>query len=352
MNERLTFSWAHIIAALAILATLYISFVGFTYMADGDFAAGLLGMAAVGVLEILFFIVPQQLKASGVKMARKIKWERFLFWGAIPVMLIIMLPINHFLAVNSHDKEVKENFHSAMQSAGSTFDDYEAYTDSRMQAYADALTLQDAQHDEEEEKRILTWIYPEVIRETQNRTLRLQLRSQNYDTLRNVSRKWLAEADGNVSTWNVFLLGNIHKIKAAVKDWHDTLSEMSARRMYDEAEVTGGVPQFESDSYKEAGARFDHISDLCRESGFNVWSIAVCILLYCMLMLPYAMQERHSKSTWRLIGSETQARRPRRGGKVGPIISPESSHDKSSHEDASVTVEPVTGGSENDYISF
>ena len=37
MNEQLKFSWGHIIAFLALIIISYISFVGVTYMTDGDF---------------------------------------------------------------------------------------------------------------------------------------------------------------------------------------------------------------------------------------------------------------------------------------------------------------------------
>ena len=45
MNERLQFSWGHIIAFVALIAVSYISFMGITYLTAGNFLAALAGMA-------------------------------------------------------------------------------------------------------------------------------------------------------------------------------------------------------------------------------------------------------------------------------------------------------------------
>ena len=67
MNEKLQFSWGHIIAFLALIAVSYISFVGFTYLTNGNFTFALIGMGITDIVYILFFIGAQQMKASGVR---------------------------------------------------------------------------------------------------------------------------------------------------------------------------------------------------------------------------------------------------------------------------------------------
>ena len=81
MNEKLQFSWGHIIAFLALIAVSYISFVGFTYLTNGNFTFALVGMGITDIVFILFFIGAQQMKASGVKMKSKIIWERIFIFG-------------------------------------------------------------------------------------------------------------------------------------------------------------------------------------------------------------------------------------------------------------------------------
>ena len=78
MNERLQFSWGHIIAFVALIAVSYISFMGMTYLTAGNFVAALLGMAAIDILFMLFFIGAQQMKASGEHINRKIIFERIM----------------------------------------------------------------------------------------------------------------------------------------------------------------------------------------------------------------------------------------------------------------------------------
>ena len=59
MNERLKFSWGHIIAFVALIIVSYISFMGFTYLTNGNFMTALIGMAVTDLVYILFIIGAQ-----------------------------------------------------------------------------------------------------------------------------------------------------------------------------------------------------------------------------------------------------------------------------------------------------
>lgn len=50
MNEQLKFSWGHIIAFLALIVLSYITFVGVTYMTDGDFTKASIAMVVVDIV--------------------------------------------------------------------------------------------------------------------------------------------------------------------------------------------------------------------------------------------------------------------------------------------------------------
>ena len=50
INETLKFSWGHIVAFLAIIFISYMSFMGLTYLTDGDFLIAGVGVAIIDIL--------------------------------------------------------------------------------------------------------------------------------------------------------------------------------------------------------------------------------------------------------------------------------------------------------------
>lgn len=80
INETLKFSWGHIIAFVALIIISYLSFMGITYLTNGNFLYAGIGVLIIDVLIILFFIIPQILKGTDEKFRRKIIFERILFF--------------------------------------------------------------------------------------------------------------------------------------------------------------------------------------------------------------------------------------------------------------------------------
>ena len=103
MNEQLKFSWGHIIAFLALIVLSYITFVGVTYMTDGDFTTASIAMVVVDIVLFVFFIGAQIMKATTKKFAKRIWVERVFIFGSPIVFLLCMLPFYHFGTVQSQD---------------------------------------------------------------------------------------------------------------------------------------------------------------------------------------------------------------------------------------------------------
>ena len=59
INETLKFSWGHIIAFVVLIFISYVSFMGITYLTDGDFLFAGLGVVIINLVLIIFFIIPQ-----------------------------------------------------------------------------------------------------------------------------------------------------------------------------------------------------------------------------------------------------------------------------------------------------
>jgi hypothetical protein len=307
MNENLKFSWGHIIAFLAIIAVSYISFVGLTYLTNGDFSSAIMGMVVIDIVYILFFIGAQQMKASGVKMHRKIIWERIFIFGSPIVFIAGMIPMSHFWTVTSQNDEIVNTFTNSISNAKQLFSDYEEYSNQRIATYSktlneiianrnnDAQTFRKAGFDIEKVN---------IQKENMIETLRLQLLSQNYDTLKVVANDWINEANRGASTWNVFLLGNTREIKDALNNWENQLKSFSTRELSNEA-IKNDVPKFSSDGVQSAIAGIDSLTAaFTTQKAPNIASIVFGIVIYLMLLFPYFLQDRHTKSIHRLLGNE------------------------------------------------
>ena len=314
MNEKLNFSWGHIVAFLALIAVGYISFVGFTYLTNGDFSFALIGMGATMALFILFFIGAQQLKASGVKMGRKIVWERIFIFGSPLIFVAGMISMSHFWTVKSQNDEIVETFKKSINSSRQLFSDYEAYANQRIDTYtanlsrtivnreADPQRFRQAGFDESKAS---------VQKENMVALLRLQLLSQNYDSLKTAANKWIDDASQGASTWNVFLLGNTREIKAALGNWENQLKSFSAKEMSNEA-LFGKVAHFQSGGVENAVVGIESLtSSFTTQKPPAVAAILFGVIVYLMLLFPYFLQDRHSKSSY---GSIVTKKKRVRGG--------------------------------------
>ncbi len=350
MNEKLQFSWGHIIAFLALIAVSYISFVGFTYLTNGNFTFALVGMGITDIVFILFFIGAQQMKASGVKMKSKIIWERIFIFGSPIVFIAGMISMSHFWTVKSQNDEIVSTFTTSINEARQLFSDYENYSNARIENYEKGLNRIIA--NKESDKRTFIEAGFEdnkanIQKDNMVETLRLQLLSQNYDSLQNVAIKWIDKAGHGASTWNVFLLGNTREIKEALGNWENQLKSFSAKEMSNES-ITGTVDRFQSNGAKNAIAGIDSLTSSFTNQEFpTLGAIIYGLIVYFMLLFPYFLQDRHTKNIYRLTGSENKTKHTRVKSARPRKTSPEESYGDSTEEAQSLNLEE-----NNDYPSF
>lgn len=303
MNEKLQFSWGHIIAFLALIAVGYISFMGFTYLTNGNFRISFIGLAVTVLFYIIFFIGAQQMKASGEKMKKKIIWERIFIFGSPLIFILGMISMSHFWTVKSQNDEIVNTFTSSINNAKKLFSDYETYSINRITAYEDGLNdiIKNKSTDQKSFKNAgFEEDKANIQKENMVETLRLQLLSQNYDALKNSAIKWIDNASQGASTWNVFLLGNTQEIKEAIKNWESELKTFSSKQLTNETIATGEVTIFTSNGAEEAIEGIDGLTSSFTTQKFpSVFAIIFGVLLYFMLLFPYFIQERHSKSSYK-----------------------------------------------------
>ena len=322
MNKTLKFSWGHIIAFLALIAVSYISFVGFTYLKNGNFTIALIEMGITDLFYIFVFIGAQQLKASGVKMKRKIIWERILLFVSPLIFIVGMISMSHFWTVRSRDQLIVEQFSNSIESAKQLFDDYEDYSNKRIEKYESTLNnIIGSQYSKPDLFKNAGFQRgkTDVQKANMVETLRLQLLSTNYYNLKNKAIKWIDEANQGASTWNVFLLGNTREIKSSIAEWENQLKSFSAKEMtnesltaqyftkdqYQRGDIFDEEEKFISIGAKKAIDGIDGLTSAFTKPELpNVYAIVFGIILYFMLLFPYLIQERHSKSSYKTIGKK------------------------------------------------
>lgn len=296
INETLKFSWGHIIAFVALIFISYVSFMGITYLTDGDLIYAGVGVFIINLIIVMFFFIPQILKGSDEKFSRKIVFERILIFSAPIFFIMATIPYTHFWTVFENRKEIETTFSESIKTTKGMFDSYEVYANNRIKEYDKKLALDKTNA---------------VHRSNEVEALRLQIIADNYNALKESAIKWIDNASG-ATVWNVFMIGNIKKIEGAIENWNSSLNNFSSKIMSDEP---SGVEPFSSSdpSVTIAMGNLNNLrsvyTTMCAPS---MLAIGIGVLLYILLLFPYIIQSRNTKSTFRLIGSEGNSYTPKR----------------------------------------
>lgn len=297
MNKTLKFSWGHIIAALALVATGYVSFMGYAYMTEGNFLIAGIATAITLVFYIIIFIGAQVMKGSGVKFDRTIVWERIFIFGSPLFFIAGMVGFSHFWVVHGRQEQLKQEFTEAIGNSRQLFSDYRTYTDKRLNDYDRHLTaIVSSRNSRKLAKAGFQKGLEKLQKDNMMKTLTLQLRSANYDSVENAALKWIDKSTRGATVWNVFLLGNIEEISNALVYWENTLNNYADKRMSNEPTGSKTSQYFESHGARKAAGDLEGMKVLFSESGPPVWQAIVSgLVIYIMLLFPYFIQQRHGR---------------------------------------------------------
>lgn len=362
MNEQLKFSWGHIIAFLALIVLSYITFVGVTYMTDGNFTKASISMAVIDMVLFVFFIGAQMMKATTKKFAKRIWVERIFIFGSPIVFLLCMLPFYHFGTVQSQNEEIVGHFTDAIKASKQMFSDYDLYSKERIANYEhmlDRVINNQSIQPGEFASCGFTKGSEQIQKRNMVKALRLQLISENYDSLKTEATKWIESSSNGASTWNVFLLGNTKEIKKAIHEWNIQLADFSSHKMNNEEFMNyNQVNTFSevSRSLASVDAGLGGLTGKFTGTSFPpIGSILGSIVLYFALLFPYFLQDRHTKSQLRLLGMEKGVSRsssmtiePSKPVKKRREIKIESYEE----DDEPISSRPKSDDEDDDYASF
>lgn len=290
INEHLRFSWGHIIAFVAIILIGYFSFLGLTYLTDGNFMVVGISVAVILILLLAFFIGAQALKATESHFKKKIKFERALVFIAPFALIALIYPACHFWTVFDSRRVIETNFINAVQGPKAMFAEYEAYCEERINSYTSLINNERRTSNGHKANEILS--------------LKLQLIDENYNNLKDDVLSWVDNKAGKATVWNAFLIGNINSINNAIVEWNQSLVEFSEHNLPKEGAT---VLSFDSDSssLNKITTRLDEIRNIYGgKTSVTFISIIMMVLSYLFLMLPYVIQRRNTKSTYHLFYNE------------------------------------------------
>lgn len=288
INEKLKFSWGHIIAFVAMIVISYFSFLGLTYLTDGNFIFTGIGVVVIDVIIAFAFLGAQIAKGAKKKFERNIITERVLIIIAPFVLIMMMYPACHFWTVYEHRSQIEDKFHSSVSSSKEMFETYESYADNRCSDYADLVMKSKGTN---------------VNKENRQLALSLQLKDENYINLKNEAISWIEKAKGT-TVWNVFMIANIKTIKEAIMSWNAQLVTFSKKRMSEEPSSTSDFDT-DSTSLNQITQSLDGIKEEYSITGFpSFYAIIMVIICYIFMMFPYVVQRRNTKNWYHLFYTE------------------------------------------------
>ncbi len=286
LNEKLSFSWGHIIAFFALIVISYFSFLGSTYLFNNTIGE-IICVVVVNILLITFFIGAQQFKSVDRDFTKKIKWERMLFFMAPFILAVAMVPAAHFWTVFDNRDNIESKFSTAINNSKEMFSQYEKYAQERIDSYSAKVNKTRSSAVRKADKKL---------------ALTLQLNGENYVKLKELSVEWINKAS-DATVWNASMIGNIQTINNAVTKWHSQLVEFTRHMMTEEEELT--IFDANESCLNAITGSLDEIKNEYKTlSAPNLYAILMYILSYILLIFPYWVQRRNVKSLYRLIGGE------------------------------------------------
>lgn len=262
--------------------------LGITDSVNNNYFIAVLGVIIIDLLLVLFFIIPQLLKGTERKFRIRIWFERILIIVSPFVFYFVMSSYSHFCTVFKNRQQIETTFVESVKTTKEMFDSYELYANERIKEYHRKLTKSKTNT---------------VIKNNKIEALKLQLLDENYNSLKNAACEWIDKASG-ATVWNVFMIGNIDEIEKAIDRWNTTLNSFSSKIMSDEPAKVKAFSDSDPSLIKAKENLNSLRSVYTTKGSATEIAISFAVLLYIMLILPYAIQRRHTKSTYRLLFSK------------------------------------------------
>ncbi len=308
MNTKLKFAYGYVLAIISLIVIAYLVFVGMLYLMGGKFIPTLLITCGLLLLLTISCVALQRLKGTDRKFNKRINGERVLLPLMGVLCLVTMVPFTHFFTIHKHEQEITTEFTAMIDKSKLMLNEFKTVSKERVINYNKNLKRL-LRSDADKRKvtggnEFLQKVPREILRENMIHIMETQLGTgENDDSLRMGASAWLDDARRGVTVWNVFLLGNVNKIREAIDLWNEQMVESSKLLFPGEKTGKGMDHVFASEHIDEIHQHLSNIDNVSTRLAFP-GPLALLAGLVCMslLFLPYYLQQRHTRSRVSLFG--------------------------------------------------
>lgn len=289
--EKAKFSFAWVIAVLALIAFSYISFMGLVYWQLFSVSLCALFTLVFDALILLCIVVMCKAKRS--------RWLRIGLIGqimfgfvALALLLTASIMFAHFTRIISRQSEIQATYAAAIDNAQSLDESYSQYVDERCLQYTDYLrSLNQTSSDYKalfSNSLSLGFSKEDVISKCTSNLKKLLTGSLENENLLSKRDQWLK--NGTASVWNLSLPANIRDFSSSVNQWIDNYTGLSSKCYTGETNVA----PFENSSFNESMKTLDSIcTSIDRPS---LLAIILAIVCFVMILLPWIITPKNMAS--------------------------------------------------------
>lgn len=289
--EKAKFSFAWVIALVALIAFSYISFMGLVYWQL--FSVGVCALLTIALDFLIIFCIIAMCKAKSSR------WLRVGFLGQVMfgiVALVLLLAASvlfaHFTRIISQQGVIQSTYAAAIEDAQTLDESYDQYIKERCVAYsAELYSLSPASKEYKalfSNSIALGISKSEVISKCVSNLEKLLGGNKDRENLLIKREQWLKT--GTASVWNLSLPANIRDFSSSVNQWIDNYTGLSSKSYTAETNV---VP-FEDHSFNQ---KMSALNSICTSIGRpSLLAILLAIACFILILLPWIITPKNMAS--------------------------------------------------------
>jgi len=301
MNQS-KFSLADLLTVLGTLGFGFFCFLSLNFLSLGETIPSLIVATVIALL--LGGL------AFGLKLFKKtirnfktcIIWEWVLLLFFIIFAFVAIFPFSHYFVVSEQKANIQSKVIANIKQAEGLFADYEHYANNRLNIYKSRLnSVVAAKNVNPSEYRNYGFVNgTDDNTQVENKmfTLRAQLYPTNYsDTInhngmKEVGTTWLANAKNTIADWKpIGIVDVINKVETNITTWKNDLHQFSSFKA--QGEIANDF---------EYPLTFDDVTGKMTELNKPTsLSIIYAIGFYTLMLLPWIIQRRSTKSKYSLF---------------------------------------------------
>lgn len=291
--QQSKFSLADVLTVLGAFAFGFFCFLSFNFLSLGETMQSVVWASVLALVLGGLAFGAKLLKMSSINFTTCIIFEwifLFLFAG---MAFIAVYPFSHYYAVSDYKNEIQQKVIGNITQAEGMFTEYEVYANNRLNIYKSKLnSVVAAKNISPSEYRDYGFVVGADDRtQVENKmfTLKAQLFPTNFIEMKQVDSSWLASSKTIIADWKpISLIDVINDVEGNLTEWKNKLIEYSSFRAKGETTTDFDFP-----------LNFDDVTNRMETLGSpTTISIVIAISLYVLLLLPYLVTKRSTKTSY------------------------------------------------------